>query len=107
MGDSWFKGHEQYKDYFMTLYLRETWGKIVALLSQDEEGSPKSDSVKKRLKEFNQALDEMYEKQSKWAVPSEKLRLKMCRVAVQAFVPVYKSYLQNISLLEQEGSPGN
>ncbi|KAJ9168635.1 hypothetical protein P3X46_020135 [Hevea brasiliensis] len=103
MGDSWFKGHEQYKDYFMTLYLRETWGKIVALLSQDEEGSPKSDSVKKRLKEFNQALDEMYEKQSKWVVPSEKLRLKMCRVAVQAFVPVYKSYLQNISLLEQEG----
>ncbi|OAY26411.1 exocyst complex component EXO70I [Manihot esculenta] len=105
MGESWVRGHEQYKDYFMTLYLGETWGKIVSLLSQDQEDSdsPASVSVKKRrLKEFNEALDEMYEKQSKWVVPSEKLRLKICRVAVQAFVPVYKSFLQSLSITEQQ-----
>ncbi|EEF34095.1 protein binding protein, putative [Ricinus communis] len=107
MGISWVRGHQQYKDYYMTLYLKETWGRILGLLNEDQQqnkylSSPTTDSVKNILKAFNEALDGMYEKQSNWAVPDEELRLKMCRVAVQAFVPVYRSYLQNFMDLDQE-----
>ncbi|KDP34447.1 hypothetical protein JCGZ_11918 [Jatropha curcas] len=105
MGESWVRGHEQYKDYYMTLHLKDTWGKILALLSQGQEDDYTSNdslTVKKSLKEFNEALDGMYEKQCNWVVPNDKLRLKMCRVAVEAFVPVYRCYLQNYSHLAQE-----
>ncbi|CAI0410447.1 unnamed protein product, partial [Linum tenue] len=35
MGDSRFTAHEQYKEHFMSLYLRESWGKVVATLRPD------------------------------------------------------------------------
>ncbi|BFG23940.1 hypothetical protein CerSpe_102140 [Prunus speciosa] len=34
MGDSWLEAHEKYKDYCAALYLRESWGKLLPLLSQ-------------------------------------------------------------------------
>ncbi|KAJ6720020.1 EXOCYST COMPLEX PROTEIN EXO70 [Salix viminalis] len=108
MGDSWLKAHEQYRDYYMTLYLRESWGKIFALLSQESRvlsfptrGSV-GDLVKKRLKSFNEEFDHMYQKQSNWVVPCEDLRLRMCKLAVQAYVPVYRSHLQNYEFHQAE-----
>ncbi|KAF9676465.1 hypothetical protein SADUNF_Sadunf08G0004800 [Salix dunnii] len=101
MGESWLKAHEQYMDYYMTLFLRESWGKTFTLLSQEGRvlSSPTrgfvGDLVKKRLKSFNMEFDHMYQKQSNWVVPNEDLRLKMCKLVVQAFLPVYRSYLQN------------
>jgi exocyst complex protein 7 len=105
MGDSWLKAHEQYRDYYMTLYLRESWGKIFASLSQERGFA--GDLVKKRLKSFNEEFDHMYQKQSNWVVPNEDLRLKMCKLVVQAFVPVHRSYLQNYGFqAETDASPG-
>ncbi|CAK7325082.1 unnamed protein product [Dovyalis caffra] len=101
MGESWLKAHEQYRDYYMTLYLRESWGKTFALLSQESRisssptGGFVGDLAKKRLKSFIEEFDHMYQKQSNWVVPNEDLRLKMCKLVVQAYVPVYRSYLQN------------
>lgn len=112
LGDSWLKGHEQYKDYYMTLYLTESWGKIFAFLGPESRisSSPTrgsiNDLIKKRLKAFNEAFDSMYRKQSNWVVPNENLRLKMCELVVQAYAPVYKNYLQNYGLLAKpEASP--
>ncbi|KAJ6910178.1 exocyst complex component EXO70A1-like [Populus alba x Populus x berolinensis] len=113
MGECWLKAHEQYRDYYMTLFLRESWGKIFNLLSQEGRvlssptGGFVGDSVKKRLKSFNEEFDHMYQKQSNWVVPNEDLRLKMCQLAVQAFVPVHRSYLQNYGFqAETDDSPG-
>jgi exocyst complex protein 7 len=104
MGDSWLKAHEQYRDYYMTLYLRESWGKIFASLSQERGFA--GDLVKKRLKSFNEEFDHMYQKQSNWVVPCEDLRLKMCKLVVQAYVPVYRSYLQDYGFqAETDASP--
>jgi exocyst complex protein 7 len=113
MGECWLKAHEQYRDYYMTLFLRESWGKIFNLLSQEGRvlsaptGGFVGDSVKKRLKSFNEEFDHMYQKQSNWVVPNEDLRLKMCKLVVQAFVPAHRSYLQNYGFqAETDASPG-
>ncbi|TMW98256.1 hypothetical protein EJD97_004294 [Solanum chilense] len=111
MGDSRLKEHEQYKEYYSAFFLKESWGKLPALLSR--EGlilfsggrATARDLVKKRLKAFNEAFDEMYKKQSNWVMLDKDLRDKTCQSIIQAIVPVYRSYMQNYGpLVEQEGS---
>ena len=111
LGDSWFIEHEKYKDYYATIFLRDSWGKLPGHLSR--EGlilfsggrATARDLVKKRLKTFNEAFDEMYKKQSSWVVPDRDLREKICQQIVQAVVPIYRSYMQNYGpLVEQDGS---
>ncbi|MQL81601.1 hypothetical protein Taro_014069 [Colocasia esculenta] len=111
LGDSWLREHEQYKEYYAAVYLRETWGKLPGLLSR--EGlivfsggrATARDLVKKRLKAFNVAFDETYRKQSNWVIPERGLREKICQLVVQAIVPVYRSYMQNYGpLVEQDAS---
>ncbi|GAV90585.1 Exo70 domain-containing protein [Cephalotus follicularis] len=97
MGDSWIRAHEQYRDYYSALYLRESWGKLLPIINQDGQilsGPAGNDLVKKRLKTFNEVFDGMYKKQSSWVVADECLRQKICQLVVQAFLPVYRSYLQ-------------
>ncbi|PSR91895.1 Exocyst complex component EXO70A1 like [Actinidia chinensis var. chinensis] len=111
LGDSWLREHEQYKEYYSTIFLRESWAKLPALLSR--EGlilfsggrATARDLVKKRLKVFNEAFDDIYKKQSSWVVVEKDLREKTCQLIVQAIVPVYRSYMQNYGpLVEQEAS---
>ncbi|CAI0376422.1 unnamed protein product [Linum tenue] len=111
LGDSWLREHEQYKDYYAAIFLRDSWGKLPSHLSR--EGlilfsggrATARDLVKKRLKTFNEAFDEMYNKQSNWVVPDRDLREKTSQLIVQSVVPVYRSYMQNYGpLVEQEGS---
>lgn len=111
LGDSWLREQEQYKEYYAANYLRESWGKLPSLLSR--EGlilfsggrATARDLVKKRLKAFNEAFDEMYKKQSNWVVGEKDLREKTCQLIVQAIVPVYRSYMQNYGpLVEQDAS---
>ncbi|XP_030947467.1 exocyst complex component EXO70A1 [Quercus lobata] len=111
LGDSWLKEHEQSKDYHSTYFLKDSWGKLPGHLSR--EGllmfsggrATARDLVKKRLKAFNEAFDEMYTQQSNWVVSDKDLREKTCQVVVQAVVPVYRSYMQNYGpLVEQDAS---
>ncbi|XP_074291297.1 exocyst complex component EXO70A1-like [Silene latifolia] len=111
LGDSWLKEHEQYKEYYTAIYLRETWGKLPSLLSR--EGlimfsggrATARDLVKKRLKKFNETYDEMHRKQSTWVISDKELREKTWQLIVQAIVPVYRSYMQNYGpLVEQDSS---
>ncbi|KAE9599442.1 hypothetical protein Lal_00039486 [Lupinus albus] len=111
LGDSWLREHEQYKDYYSTNFLRDSWGKLPGQLSR--EGlillsggrATARDLVKKTLKKFNEVFDEMYTKQSGWVMPERDLREKTCQLIVQAVVPVYRSYMQNYGpLVEQDAS---
>ncbi|GMI91974.1 exocyst subunit exo70 family protein G1 [Hibiscus trionum] len=100
MGDSWLNANGNYKEYYSALYLRETWGKILALLSQDNPvSSTISGSPKKRLMAFNEALDNMYKKQLDWIIIDESSRDKMHKLVVQTLVPAYTSYLQKYRLV--------
>ncbi|KAM7267412.1 hypothetical protein ACFE04_009578 [Oxalis oulophora] len=111
LGDAWLRDQEQYKDYFATHFLKDTWGKLPGHLSR--EGlilfsggrATARDLVKKRLKTFNEAFDEIYNKQSKWVLSEKDLRDKTCQQIMQAIVPVYRSYMQNYGpLVEQDSS---
>ncbi|EOA15465.1 hypothetical protein CARUB_v10004281mg [Capsella rubella] len=111
LGDSWLKEHEQYKEYYATVFLRDSWGKLPSHLSR--EGlilfsgghATARDLVKKRLKAFNDAFDEMYKKQVTWVLPEKDLRDRVCQQIVQAIVPVYRSYMQNYGpLVEKDAS---
>lgn len=113
MGDSWLRGHEEYLEYYAAVFMRETWGKLPALLSEEglilfSSGTTISrDLVKKRIKAFTEAFDDMYRKQSSWVVPDKGLRWKICQLAVNAIVPVYKNFMQSyIPLVDKEASPG-
>ncbi|KAJ6727558.1 EXOCYST COMPLEX PROTEIN EXO70 [Salix purpurea] len=65
------------------------------------------DLVKKRLKSFSVEFDHMYQKQNPTGLFQMKtLRLKMCKLVVQAFLPVYRSHLQNYGFqAETDASP--
>ncbi|GMI81938.1 exocyst subunit exo70 family protein G1 [Hibiscus trionum] len=104
MGDSWLNANGKYKEYYSALYLRETWGKIQAFISQDKPvSSAISDSPKKWLMAFNEAFDDMYKKQLNWVIIDESLRNKMHKLVVQTLVPSYTSYLQKYSLVVEQG----
>nr|GEV16706.1 exocyst complex component EXO70A1 [Tanacetum cinerariifolium] len=60
MGESWLKRHEYCVEYYATLYLRDSWSKIPTLLTNSDR------DVKKRIKGFNEAFDQLYKKQSGW-----------------------------------------
>ncbi|CAA3007184.1 exocyst complex component EXO70A1 [Olea europaea subsp. europaea] len=111
LGDSWLRDHEQHTEHYSNLYMRESWGKLPVLLSR--EGlilfsggrATARDLVKKRLKSFNAAFDEMYRQQSNWLILDKDLREKTCQVIIQTIVPVYRSYMQNYGpLVEQDES---
>ncbi|PON73048.1 Exocyst complex protein [Parasponia andersonii] len=111
LGDPWLREHEQCKDYYAAVFLRDSWGKLPGHLSR--EGlilfsggrATARDLVKKRLKTFNESFDEMYKKQSNWVITDKDLREKTCQLIVQAVVPVYRSYMQNYGpLVEQDAS---
>ncbi|XP_057959456.1 exocyst complex component EXO70A1 [Malania oleifera] len=111
LGDSWLREHEEFKDYYSAYFFRESWGKLPSLLSR--EGlimfsggrATARDLVKKRLKAFNEAFDDIYKKQSNWVLSDKDLREKTCQPIVQAIVPVYRSYMQNYGpLVEQDAS---
>jgi exocyst complex protein 7 len=111
LGDIWLKEHEQSKDYYAAVFLKDSWGKLPAHLSR--EGllffsggrATARDLVKKRLKAFNEVFDDMYKKQSNWVVWDKDLRERTCQFIVQAVVPVYRSYMQNYGpLVEQDAS---
>ncbi|KAH9667724.1 exocyst subunit exo70 family protein [Citrus sinensis] len=112
MGDSWVKAHEQYKNYYAGLYVRESWGKLFSFLRQDgliaspSRKASNRELVKKKLKDFYQTFDYMVKKHSCWVVTDKNSREKICQLVVQAFLPVYRSYLQNYGVLVEENASG-
>ncbi|KAL7122396.1 hypothetical protein ACP275_01G043500 [Erythranthe tilingii] len=109
LGDSWLKEHEQYKEYYSTIYVRESWGRLPPLLSREGlilfsggRGTARN-LVKQRLKSFNEAFDDMYKKHGNLVITEKDLREKVIGVVVQTIVPVYRSYMQNYgALVEQD-----
>ncbi|KAJ4896654.1 exocyst subunit exo70 family protein G2 [Raphanus sativus] len=108
MGESWLKAHEQYKDYYAALYVKESWGKLLSLLTIKDQPAKRKrarESIKRTLQAFAEGFDEIYTRQSTWIVEDEKLRWKICQALVRTVVPRYKSYLQSYIMLLVEEDP--
>ncbi|XP_020226757.1 exocyst complex component EXO70A1 [Cajanus cajan] len=105
MGDSWLRAHEQYKDYYAALYLRNSWGKVLPILVVQKDilsssgASVTSQDLAKKLNAFNLAFDERYKKQSNWVISDEILRENICKHLAEGIVPIYKAYVKNYCLL--------
>lgn len=115
MGEAWLMGHEENVEYYGAAYLRESWGNLPGVLSEEglilfEGGrAVDRDLVRKRINAFSEAFDETYRKQLGWVVSDKGLRWKMCEVVAEAIVPVYKRYMQKYIMpwsVEQESGPG-
>ncbi|RDX88039.1 Exocyst complex component EXO70A1, partial [Mucuna pruriens] len=103
MGDSWLRAHEQYKDYYAALYLRNSWGKLLPILVVQKDilspcASLTSQDLAKRLNAFNLAFDERYKKQSNWVISDEILRENVCKHLAEGIIPIYRAYVKNYSL---------
>ncbi|XLU53290.1 hypothetical protein S245_047938, partial [Arachis hypogaea] len=106
MGDTWLGAHEQYKDYYAALYLRNSCGKLLSIIVQKDllSSSLSSQDLGKRLHAFNVAFDERYKKESSWTICVEALRKNICKHLVECIVPIYKAYVKNYNLsIENEG----
>ncbi|KAI3521262.1 hypothetical protein L1887_10723 [Cichorium endivia] len=86
MGESWLKRHEGYVEYYTALYLKESWGKIPAMLSNNDRN---------RITGFNDAFDDVYRKQSGWVVCDKSLRWKTCQLIMEVIIPVYKTIVES------------
>ncbi|KAL9689985.1 hypothetical protein QQ045_010378 [Rhodiola kirilowii] len=106
MGDPWVRKQKECVEYYATLYFRESWGKLVVLLNFNDSLIPYPGSrisIKKKLKAFNDAFDEMYRKQSKWVITERALRDKVCQVVQEAVVKSYTEFMSKYGhLLEQD-----
>ncbi|OIW17229.1 hypothetical protein TanjilG_02518 [Lupinus angustifolius] len=95
MGDSWLGAHEQYKDYYAALYLKNSWENLLPILIVKKVTNK---DLVHRLKAFNLAFDERYKKESNWVITDEILRQNICKHLVEGIVQTYKAYMKNYSL---------
>ena len=105
--------HNDCTTYYSVLYLTENWAKLLGLLNGKElilitrGRSRAKDLIKKQLRSFNEALDEICRIGTFSLIADQDLRERVCRSAVQTVVPVYRSFLQSYgALAEREGRPG-
>lgn len=118
LGEDWLKGHRHYSDYYMELYLRQSWGRLPGLLSREGlallanggggggSGGGRSSGkalVKKRLRAFDEAFDEIYRRHSRWVIQEKDLREELCNLIVQKLVPRFRTFMKSCGpLVEQE-----
>ncbi|OIW19214.1 hypothetical protein TanjilG_20339 [Lupinus angustifolius] len=101
MGDYWLREHEQYKDYYASLYLRNSWGKLLLVQKHFlsySNGRVTSQDLVKRLNAFSLAFDERVKKQSNWVICDEILRENVCKYLVEGIVPIYRAYMKSYNL---------
>ncbi|KAG9148219.1 hypothetical protein Leryth_025700 [Lithospermum erythrorhizon] len=100
MGEDWLTQQEEYVKHYKTILLKESWERLPSLLSEDDlilfPGGRATDQnlVKKRLQEFTDAFDDIYDNQSRWILSDEELRLSTCRLLLQMVVVPYNDYIQ-------------
>lgn len=109
MGHNWLRAYEEDMECYAAMYLRESWGKLPAILSEENlvlfpgGRAINRDLVKNRIKEFCNAFEDVYKKQSCWVISDKGLRLRTCQLIMQVVFPSYKSYIQKyMPLIEYE-----
>ncbi|XP_059281420.1 exocyst complex component EXO70C1-like [Lycium ferocissimum] len=95
MGDTWCRRRSTIVRQYHKNYQRETWGKVLQILSHDGmqvHGKVAKTTVKERFKNFNAMFDEIHRTQSTWVVSDEQLQSEL-RVSISALViPAYRSF---------------
>uniref|UniRef100_A0A7N0SX04 Exocyst subunit Exo70 family protein n=1 Tax=Kalanchoe fedtschenkoi TaxID=63787 RepID=A0A7N0SX04_KALFE len=106
MGAAWLEKQKQCVEYYAALYFRESWGNLVLLFSSTHtDRTTDRTTVKKKLKSFNDAFDQMYRHQSKWVIAERALRDKVVQVVQESVVNCYVDFMSRHGhLVEQDVS---
>nr|GLL23306.1 exocyst complex component EXO70A1-like [Ipomoea trifida] len=94
MGNEWLRGHEEYMEYYEAVYLNESWGRLPALLCNDDMAFDHV-AATRALTEFTAAFDSMCKRQSNVVLCDKGLKWRTCELVLRAVVPPYKSYLES------------
>lgn len=97
MGDTWCRKRSPDLRQYHKNYQRETWGKVLQCLGQQEglqvNGKVSKSALKERFKSFNAMFDEIHKTQSTWVVSDEQLQSEL-RVSISAvMIPAYRSFM--------------
>lgn len=97
MGDNWCRRRSTVVRQFHKNYQRETWVRLLHILSHEgiqlNGGKINKPLLKERFKNFNTVLEEIHKTQSTWVVSDEQLQSEL-QVAISAVViPAYRSFL--------------
>ncbi|XP_019184631.1 PREDICTED: exocyst complex component EXO70B1-like [Ipomoea nil] len=96
MGNNWCRRRSTVVRQFHKNYQRETWGKVLQILSHEGlQGNAKAlkPVLKERFKSFSTIFDEIHRSQSTWVVSDEQLQSEL-RVSISAvIIPAYRSFL--------------
>ncbi|GMN49314.1 hypothetical protein TIFTF001_018475 [Ficus carica] len=97
MGDTWCRKRSSDLRQYHKNYQRETWGKVLQCLGQQEglqvNGKVSKPALKERFKSFNAMFDEIHKTQSTWVVSDEQLQSEL-RVSISAvMIPAYRSFM--------------
>lgn len=110
VGESWLKEQQQQAELHISSYIKEGWAKVVqhlnisGVMTLTGSRAAARDLLKTKLKSFNSAFEELYQKHVKWMVVDAELREKMGVKVIKTVVPAYRTYLQSYGpVLEQDG----
>ncbi|GAA0166369.1 membrane traffic protein [Lithospermum erythrorhizon] len=96
MGDYWCRKRSTTVRQFHKNYQRETWGKVLQILSHEGlmvGNKPNKLLLKERFKQFSMVFDDIHKTQSTWVVSDEQLQSEL-RVSITAVViPAYRSFI--------------
>ncbi|MCO5567260.1 hypothetical protein L7F22_020950 [Adiantum nelumboides] len=111
LGESWLREQQQQAEGNISMYMKEGWAKIVqhlnipGVMTLTGSRAAARDLLKTKLKAFNAAFEELYQKHVKWTVVDAELRERIGVKVLKLVVPAYRTYLQNYGpLLEQDGA---
>ncbi|KAG7572878.1 Exocyst complex component Exo70 [Arabidopsis suecica] len=74
LGEEWVSNHEGKVTQYLEKYEKIAWGEVITSLSDSNKEMLEENVAKERLKRFNEAFEEAFQKQSEWVVPDSKLR---------------------------------
>lgn len=112
LGAVWRTDWQRKVDQNLRNYVRKAWEKVLQHLSRDgllsSSGSRFSslmrDMVKSKLRAFNTAFEDAYNKQCKWVILDPQLR-ETARIEVtQLLIPAYRSFLKAFGCPEEEAA---
>ncbi|CAI7917797.1 unnamed protein product, partial [Closterium sp. NIES-54] len=75
------------------MYQKLAWSKVLTVLSPQGEVINKN-TLKERLKVFNAAFEEQYNKQLTWTIPDAELQKVVRQAVIDQVLPAYRDMLK-------------
>ncbi|CAI5944295.1 unnamed protein product [Closterium sp. NIES-64] len=93
VGEEWIQRHRKIVQQHQAMYQKLAWSKVLTVLSPQGEVINKN-TLKERLKVFNAAFEEQYNKQLTWTIPDAELQKVVRQSVIDQVLPAYRDMLK-------------